>query len=350
MPVTDCAVRNLGCTLLGLLAWAAGLAGPAHGEPRTTLADAPVGRIEFTSYTPANQTPFLARKHLEGPAVVVHGELSLPASSPLQRANRLPAVILGHGSGGISEEREHAWAERLRSWGIAAFILDSYSGRGIKPPTYANQARTPHSVAHVLDSYRALQLLATHPRLDGRRIALMGFSRGGETAVNAIFEPFAKAAVGDATGRFAAYVPFYPYCSFRHASKALATAPMLMLLGGADEQTGFVPCQNMGRWLQERGFPVKVVTYPNAHHGFDRLGPVRFDPAFIGIIRCEAVFDLDTREVRRLDTGASIAGKAADDAWVRECRHKGAHFGGNETARNAAIAEVRRFLTDALKP
>ena len=197
-----------------------------------------------------------------------------------------------------------------------------------------------------MDAYLALQLLATHPQIDGARVAVMGFSRGGELAVNAIFEPFRAGALGGAPHRFAAYVPFYPYCNFRHASRALATAPMLMLLGGADEMTEPAPCEHLASWLKDRGVPVRVVVYPHAHHGFDRQRGLEYDRGYVGIRGCEAEYDLDTRKIRRLDTGAPLDTKEANDAWLRECRKKGARFGGDPRAREASIAEVRAFLAE----
>ena len=56
--------------------------------------------------------------------------------------------------------------------------------------------------------------------------------------------------------------------------------------------------------------------------------------------------DLDTRKIRRLDTGAPLPTKEANDAWLTECRKRGARFGGDAHSRNASIAEVRNFLTD----
>src|SRR4030095_15719943 len=108
-------------------------------EPRTTLADGAVGTIAFRISTPASQRPLLTRSYLNQPPTVISGVLSLLASSALQHEGRSPAVILAHGTGGVSDEREYAWAKRLNSWGIAAFIVDSYTGRGITPPIYANQ-------------------------------------------------------------------------------------------------------------------------------------------------------------------------------------------------------------------
>jgi dienelactone hydrolase len=228
-----------------------------HAEPRTALSDGAAGTIEFRSYTPASQRPLITRSYLSGPPIVVSGILSLPkAAGTLQRNGRNPAVTLLHGTGGISDEREGAWAKRLNSWGIAAFVVDSYTGRGIRPPNYADSPKFTHFVAHLLDAYFALELLSTHPKIDGARVAIMGFSRGGETSVNAVFERLRVGALGDAPNRFAAYVPFYPYCNFRHVGKSLATAPMLMLLGGADEMDEPAPCERLAAWLKGRGVPV----------------------------------------------------------------------------------------------
>ena len=313
--------------------------------PRADLFDGAVGTVAFRTYTPASQRPLLTRAYLNDPPTVITGILSLPTQTPLQRDGKSPAVILMHGSGGVSDEREHAWAKRLNSWGIATFIVDSFGGRGITPPIIAGQPGYTHFAAHLVDAYLALQLVSTHPKLDGARVAVMGFSRGGEVAVNALFERFRAGALGDAPHRFAAYVAFYPYCNFRHAGQSLAVGPMLMLLGGADEMTEPAPCERQAAWLRDRGVPIRVITYPNAPHGFDRLRPVTFDRAYVGIRTCEAEYNVDTLAIRRLDTGASLATPAANEAWLRECRRQGARFGGDTQAREASIAEVRSFLS-----
>jgi acetyl esterase/lipase len=163
----------------------------------------------------------------------------------------------------------------------------------------------------------------------------MGFSRGGETAVNTVFERFRAGALGDAPNRFAAYIPFYPYCNFRHSSKSLATAPMLMLLGGADEMTEPRPCEHLAAWLKDQEVPVKVVVYPGAHHGFDRLRPVTFDLNFVGLRKCEAVYELDTFAIRRLDTGELLATKEATEGSPGACAGSSRGEGCNTGNRKA---------------
>jgi hypothetical protein len=108
----------------------------AQAEPLTTLSDGAVGHIELRTYTPASQRVLITRAYLNEPATVIDGVLSLPTDATLQREGKSPAVILAHGTGGLSDEREHAWAKRLNTWGMAAFVVDRVTGRGIKPPMY----------------------------------------------------------------------------------------------------------------------------------------------------------------------------------------------------------------------
>src|SRR5512140_1480438 len=42
-----------------------------------------------------------------------------------------PAVVLLHGCGGISQRRDHRWAERLTGWGYVTLQVDSFGLRGL---------------------------------------------------------------------------------------------------------------------------------------------------------------------------------------------------------------------------
>ena len=88
--------------------------------------------------------------------------------------------MLVHGSGGVTP-REDRWAEELLQAGAATFVLDSFTGRSIAM-TAEDQSQLS-SLAMIGDAYRALELLATHPRIDPARIAVMGFSKGGAVAL-----------------------------------------------------------------------------------------------------------------------------------------------------------------------
>ena len=60
--------------------------------------------------------------------VTIAGELRFPASAA--PGARLPAVVVVHGSGGASATTEN-WARIFNRMGIASFVIDSFSGRGL---------------------------------------------------------------------------------------------------------------------------------------------------------------------------------------------------------------------------
>ena len=60
----------------------------------------------------------------------------------------------------------------------------------------------------VADAYRGLEVLAKHPRIDLTRIAVMGFSRGGQSALYSAMTRLYQAK-GPSNGlRFAAHIAF----------------------------------------------------------------------------------------------------------------------------------------------
>jgi len=305
---------------------------------------APAEVIAFPSYTPASERPLLTRTYPRDP-VTISGILSLPAEkSPYERAGKVPAVILMHGTGGIMRDREPAWAQRLNGLGIAAFYVDSFSGRGVKAPNYAGSPNFIATVAHVVDAYQAMLLLAHHPGIDASRIVVMGFSRGGEVALTSMFDRFRRGSLDDPSLHFAGHIAFYPYCALHYRGKEVTSAPLLMLLGGADDAASPEACRRQADWLGTRT-TVRTVTFPGANHDFDRSTGIGFDAKIVGVRACEADYDVDTMAVRYRRESVSLG--AAD--WLAQCRYQGAHVGGDPVALRGSIEEVGRFLAQVFR-
>ena len=145
-----------------------------------------------------------------------------------------------HGSGGVSP-REDRWAEELRQAGAATFVLDSFTGRGIAF-TAEDQSQLS-SLAMIGDAYRALELLATHPRIDPSRIAVMGFSKGGAVALYSALTRFQRLH-GPAGARFAHHIAFYPPCFITYAGDlAVTDRPIRLFHGTADDLAPIEPCR-----------------------------------------------------------------------------------------------------------
>jgi len=74
---------------------------------------------------------------------------------------------------------------------------------------------------------------------------------------------------------FAAHVAFYPWCGEQHVPVKLTGAPLLYLVGARDDWTGSAPCVDYVERVRRAGYPVKLVLYPDAEHGFDYPGRFR---------------------------------------------------------------------------
>jgi dienelactone hydrolase len=271
---------------------------------------------------------------------MISGTLSLPTQkSQFEHAGKVPAVVLMHGTGGIMRDREPAWAQRLNGLGIAAFYVDSFSGRGVKAPNYAGSANFIATVAHVVDAYQALLVLAHHPGIDASRVVVMGFSRGGEVALTSMFDRFRLGSLDDTSLRFAGHIAFYPYCALHYRGKGVTSAPLLMLLGGADDVASPEACHRQADWLGTRT-SVRTVTFPAANHDFDLSTGIGFDSKIVGIRACEAEYDVDSMTARYWWESVSIG--SAD--WLAHCRYHGARLGGDPAALHGSIDEVGRFL------
>ena len=105
----------------------------------------------FESLTLTDQQFLTGDKN--GKAVTLAGELRLPPGA----SGRLPAVILAHGSGGTGP-REEFWAKYFNEMGVASFVIDSFSGRGLADlnPDQAHENDRQHQPAHHEPSDTAL--------------------------------------------------------------------------------------------------------------------------------------------------------------------------------------------------
>jgi len=228
----------------------------AAGKPVTSMTSGPKGTIEFQTLTLSAEEFWAGAKTPR--AVTISGELLLPKGD-----GRVPAVIMSHGGSGISGIEE-TWARELRSMDIAAFVVDSFSGRGIKKQP-ADVELSP--VGQVYDVYQALALLATHPRIDRDRIALMGPSRGGGVTLFAAMTRSLQAQRPEGVD-FCGYLTIYPGL-YRTIEGPFASRPIRIFTGTADEIIRISMVREFAEKYRAAGADIRVVEYDGAHHAFD---------------------------------------------------------------------------------
>lgn len=197
----------------------------------------------------------------EAPPVTLTAALRLPPGTA-----KAPAVILLHGSGGASGYVDE-WARMLTDQGVASLMLDCFTGRGIDT-TFANQEQLGR-LSMIVDAYRAFDVLAKHARIDSNRVALMGFSRGGQAALYAAVRRF-QDMHGPQLGRFAGYLSFYPACHIRYRDdEHLVDRPVHVLHGTSDDLNPIEPCRAYVARARQAGANIELHEFPGARHVFD---------------------------------------------------------------------------------
>lgn len=322
-------MNHRGLALAVLLAGAGLASTPLYAQSVARTEIQPIQTVTL------NNAQFLTGD-MSGPAVTVAGELRIPKPG----SDRLPAVVLVHGSGGVGMNVD-AWARELNSLGIAAFILDSFAGRGIVS-TVADQTQLD-SPAMMVDAYRALALLAKHPRIDPERIAIMGFSKGSVAAVYSSNERFRK-LYGPENVRFAAHIGLYTPCNVQYRDDDKVTgAPIRMFHGQADDYVAIGPCRTYVERLKAAGADVSLTEYPEANHAYDSMA----QPAPIAIPQGQTTRNCTLKEG---DGGEILNAKTGAVYSLSDpCVEHGPHVGFNAAAYEATVKAVREFLKTTFK-
>jgi dienelactone hydrolase len=230
-------------------------------KPVSNLSQAQEGNIYFSSANLGSFREILAGEGQSKP-VTISGMLKMP-----KEANgKVPAVIILHGASGVNDYYFKV-ADMLNNMGIAAFVVDSYEQRGIQSGEETFEKLFHSYATRISDAYAALELLSTHPKIDKRRIAVMGYSHGAKVALFVASEKIRWSFIADDL-RFAAVIAYYPGCFPQFKNIDFTDAPVLLLLAEKDNICPVEACLNYAQRIKDSGIDVKAIVYKGAHHGF----------------------------------------------------------------------------------
>jgi dienelactone hydrolase len=292
---------------------------------------------------PTSEELAFAREY-RGKQVTIRAKLYLPPA-----AGKVPAMVIQHGSGGVTAEREGRYAREVVKLGVAALVIDSFKGRGIASTVKDQSAVSAQEMAE--DAFTALKLLAAHARIASDRIGIIGFSKGGTVALLTALERRAQRARPDGL-RFAMHVSLYPSCDSQYFRPKSTGAPIYLLLGGADTYAGVSPCQEYAAALKAEGADIEVTVFPGAPHGFDTERPYRV-PNGENWSRCVFAEQADGTWKERTSglVTHDSRGQRVEASYRRAlavCRSHGVSGGPNAAARTQSMAALRSYLVKHL--
>jgi dienelactone hydrolase len=190
-----------------------------------------------------------------------------------------PALVLVHQCGGLGEgARANVsmldWVKRAVARGYVTLLIDSLDPRGARQVCFGPQqnvfpARGARDVLQAAAHLRAL------PYVDGRRVAVAGYSWGAMVGMFASSRSIAEAMLPGE--RPAAVVSFYPGCFTIKPSTGAPyelarpdiDRPLLVLMGEEDNETPPQDCVDKLSPLRGAGKPVELHVYPKATHCWD---------------------------------------------------------------------------------
>ena len=253
-----------------------------------------------------------------------------------------PCMVILTSSAGVQRHREHFYAQALNEAGVAALVVDSFGGRGVRR-TVADQ--TLVSAAQMEgDAFAALALLRTDPRIDPERIGLMGVSKGGGATLNAAIAVRQRWRHGF-PHLFDLHVAICPGATAQHRDPTTHGRPIFFMLAARDDYTPAPLAVEYAERMRAAGNQrIRVKVYGNAHHGWESVGPV-FDIKDAENWSCCRNYIEDDGRHFVVAAGRTMT-EPEYQAWARlHCVTRGARAGGGTVElKRRATADLLSFL------
>ena len=235
--------------------------------------------------------------------------------------------------------------------GFATFQLQSFDSRDVQS-TVGSQIEVTTAMV-ILDSYRALEALSTHPNIDTDRSGITGWSLGGGVSLYSAWLPLID-AINNREFMFAAHLPVYPGCMaypYPNENMQFSTAPIHILIGELDNWVPAAACTELIDKIHASGLPhnIDITIYENAHHSFDRVSEVTVNEKGYTLGDCRFPMNeegtLLLSEYWNIPINTPLRQKLA----LMTCAGRGPSMGGNTEAREQSFQFSAEFFTKYLK-
>ena len=275
--------------------------------------------------------------------ITIDGKLYLPDNCENEK---LPAVIIQHGSGDPQSNFYADTAKALNSKGIIALVPDSFAKRGISA-TGKNQGQLSKAT-RVYDTFSAFRFLRTLNCVDPNRVGVTGYSFGGIVSIDSVESKLAF-KLGDGFV-YKASLPVYPSCQNTFKNTESTKTKVHILAASLDDYTPVSYCVDSVKLKKTKGWDIDITILDGAHHGFNNSFPPKKMPKSWTFGDCGKIYTDDA--------GYEFSPKnnvSAKDGWkkyirtmAKSCGRKGVTVGGSPDFAKKTIDFTVNFFTKNL--
>jgi dienelactone hydrolase len=296
--------------------------------------------IEFMSKNPQQLEELFDKKWRP---IAVKAKLFIPMNPVLPKA---PAMVILHGSAGISEGRENEYGAKFNKVGIYALVVDTYGTRGANQLPYNRRIVEVSAFTQTADGIGALNYLESQSEIDSSKIGVIGFSLGGMSTYMLGMENIVE-RLTDNPLRFSANINLYGPCFSIFRTVKPTPAPFLFIGGEKDEALNLDDCRKGFSQLEKKDKDSKFVVIPNAYHGWERNVPLAFTNV-TNLRNCNSIIE-DDGKTFFVKTGKLVRGNRDKFSEFFKCASNGYTNGKDPVAEKIADKEILNFIANVFK-